>query len=43
MKIMSVMLGLSLMTGTVTFAADKDTTKSTAKRKVGRRRLQRKR
>jgi hypothetical protein len=32
-KIMSVMLGLSLLTGSVAFAADKGTAKSTAKGK----------
>ncbi len=32
-KIMSVMLGLSLLTGTAAFAADKGTAKSTAKGK----------
>ena len=32
-KIVSVMLGLSLLTGTVAFAADKGTTKSTTKGK----------
>lgn len=32
-KIMSIMLGLSLLTGVAAFAADKDTTKSTAKGK----------
>ena len=30
-KIMSLMLGLSLLSGVAAFAADKDTTKSTAK------------
>jgi hypothetical protein len=32
-KIMSLMLGLALVTGVVSFAQDKDTTKSTTKGK----------
>ncbi|HEV2689994.1 MAG TPA: hypothetical protein VGV35_15650 [Bryobacteraceae bacterium] len=36
-KIMTVMLGLSLLTGVVAFAAAKDTNKSTAKKKSGKR------
>jgi len=32
-KIMSLMLGLSLLTGVVAFAAPQDTTKSTTKKK----------
>lgn len=32
-KIMSLMLGLALVTGVVAFADDKDTTKSTSKKK----------
>ena len=34
-KIMTAMLGLSLLTGTVAFAADKDTTKTTSKTHKG--------
>jgi hypothetical protein len=42
-KIMSVMLGLSLLTGAVAFAADKDTTKSTAKaKKTGKKKAPKK-
>lgn len=36
-KIMSLMLGLSLLTGVVAFAQEKDTTKSTTKKKRGKK------
>jgi len=34
-KILSLMLGLALVTGAVSFAQEKDTTKSTGKKKSG--------
>lgn len=36
-KIMSLMLGLALVTGAVSFAQDKDTTKSTTKTKKAKK------
>ena len=36
-KIMSLMLGLALVTGVVTFGQEKDTTKSTTKKKKGKK------